>query len=104
MGLGSFLAPGAKRGWSQVHRTWWALNSATSLLKPRNPLAGPADASLGVFVPRIDGQYPSQIGQALSRVISQASLPEESLFVVRIHLQNSSKTSTGISPPAYVRR
>jgi hypothetical protein len=38
------------------------------------------------------------------RVIGQASLPEESLLVVRIHVQNSSKTSTGISPAAHVRR
>jgi hypothetical protein len=37
-------------------------------------------------------------------VIGQASLPEKSLFVVRIYIQNSGKTSTGISPPAYVRR
>jgi hypothetical protein len=38
------------------------------------------------------------------RVIGQASLPEETLLVVRVHVQNSSKTSTGISPSAYVRR
>jgi hypothetical protein len=74
------------------------------LLKPRHPLAGPADASFGVFVPWINGQHPSQIGQALARFSGQTSLPEESLFIVRIHVQNSSKTSTGIRSPAYVRR
>jgi hypothetical protein len=104
MGLNSFLAPGANRRRSQVHRTWWALTPATSLLEPRHPLASPADASLGVLVPRIDGQHLSQIGQALTGVIGQASLPEESPLVVRIHIQNSSKTGTGISPPAQVRR
>jgi hypothetical protein len=104
MGLNSFLASGANRRRSQVHWTWWALTPATGLLEPRHSFAGPADASLGVFVPRIDGQHPSQIGQTLAGVISQASLPEESLFVVRIHVQNSSETSTGISPPAHIRR
>jgi hypothetical protein len=80
------------------------LTPATGLLEPRQPLARPADASLGVFVPRIDGQRLSQIGQALAGVLSQASLPEESLLIVRINVQNSSKTSTGISSPPYVRR
>jgi hypothetical protein len=86
MGLNSFLASDANRRQSQVHWTWWALTPATDLLEPRHSFAGPADASLGVFVPRIDGQHPSQIGQTLAGVIGQASLPEESLFVVRIHV------------------
>jgi len=103
MGFDSFLAPGANCRRGQVYRTGWALNPATSLLEPRHPLAGPADASLGVFIARIDGQYPSQIGQALAGITGQASLPEESLLVVRVHIQNSSKTSAGISPPARVR-
>jgi hypothetical protein len=103
MGLDSFPTPDTNRRRSQIHWTCWPLNPATSLFEPRHPLASPADASLGVFIPRIDGQHPSQIGQALAGVIGQASLPEKSLLVVRIYAQNSSKTSTGISPPTYVR-
>jgi hypothetical protein len=104
MSFDSFFAPGVNLRRSQVHRTWWALTPEIRLLEPRHLLAGPADASLSVLVPWIDGQHPSQIGQALAGVFGQASLPEESLLIVWVQVQNGRKTSTGILSPAYVRR
>jgi len=60
----------------------------------------PTQPSFSAFVARVDPQNLLQIGDGFSGVISQARLPEQSLFVGRVNAQHLCEIASSHFPVA----